>query len=167
MDKLQVVYKTVKDITPYENNPRNNDDAVQYVRNSIEEFGFKVPIIIDKNGVIIAGHTRFKAAKQIGMGQVPCVIADDLTKDKINAYRLADNKTQELSEWDWTMAGEELETIESIDMRLMGFAEFLDEHDAEELPKKKIGNGVEVDTDSFEDGAFTQVCPCCGFRFNE
>ena len=84
---------------PYEKNPRKNDDAVKYVAESIQQFGFKVPIVIDTNGVIIAGHTRYKASKKLGLKEVPCIIADDLTEEQIKAYRLADNKVSELSEW--------------------------------------------------------------------
>lgn len=80
---MQIVYKKINDLIPYEKNPRNNDDAVEYVSNSIKEFGFKVPIIIDKNNVIVAGHTRYKASKKLNLDEVPCIIADDLTDEQI------------------------------------------------------------------------------------
>jgi site-specific DNA-methyltransferase (adenine-specific) len=131
------------------------------------EFGFKVPIVIDRNYVIVCGHTRYKAAKEIGLKEVPCIMADDLTEDQINAFRLADNKTQELAEWDWNKIGIELDSITGIDMSLMGFEDFLDKSDPGELPEKKLGGGAEIDLDSFGDNEFTYVCPCCGFRFNE
>lgn len=89
------------DLIPYENNPRNNDNAVEAVANSIRHFGFKVPIVIDKNNVIVAGHTRLKAAEMLGLEKVPCIIADDLTDEQIKAFRLVDNKTAELAEWDF------------------------------------------------------------------
>ncbi len=82
----------IEDIKPYEKNPRKNDDAVEYVANSIKEFGSKVPIVIDKQNVIVAGHTRYKASKQLGLKEVPCIVADDLTDEQIKAYRLADQK---------------------------------------------------------------------------
>ena len=164
---MKIVYVKLADLRPYENNPRNNDNAVQYVRNSIEEFGFRVPLVIDKDNVIICGHTRYKAAVQMGLEEVPCILADDLTEDQINAFRLADNKTQELAEWDWNNIGIELDSITGIDMSLMGFEEFIDQSDPGELPEKKLKGGAEIDLDSFDDEEFTYVCPCCGFRFNE
>lgn len=100
MDKLKIVYKKIDDLTPYENNPRLNDGAVDAVAKSIEEFGFKVPIVIDKDGVIVAGHTRLKAAKQLAINEVPCIIVDDLSEEELKAFRLADNKVSELAGWD-------------------------------------------------------------------
>lgn len=97
---MQVEERRLDSITPYENNPRVNEDAIPLVAKSIEEFGFKVPIVIDRNGVIVAGHTRYKAAKQIGLETVPCVIASDLTDKQIKAFRLADNKCSDYSIWD-------------------------------------------------------------------
>lgn len=99
-DKKQIQYLPLSELKPYENNPRKNDEAVEYVAKSIQEFGFKVPIVIDKNGVIVAGHTRYKAAKEIGMEEVPCIIADDLTEEQVKAFRLADNKVSDFSIWD-------------------------------------------------------------------
>ena len=89
---MQLIYKKLKDIKQYENNPRKNDEAVKYVAESIKEFGFKVPIVIDKDNVIVAGHTRWKAAKSLNIKEVPCIIADDLSDQQIKAYRLANNK---------------------------------------------------------------------------
>lgn len=108
-------------INEYENNPRNNEKAVEAVAESIRQFGFKVPIVIDKDCVIVAGHTRVKAAKQIGMTSVPCVIADDLTEEQLQAYRLADNKTAELAEWDFEKLHEELKALNAFDMDIFGF----------------------------------------------
>lgn len=118
---MNVVEKRIGDIKPYEKNPRKNDGAVDAVANSIQEFGFKVPIVIDKDGVIVCGHTRYKAAKKLGLEKVPCVIADDLTEEQIKAYRLADNKVSELAEWDIDLLGEELDGIFDIDMSDFGF----------------------------------------------
>ena len=95
----------------YENNPRKNDDAVQSVAESIRQFGFKVPIIIDRNNVIVAGHTRLKAAKTLGIGTVPCIVADDLTEEQVKAFRLADNKVGELATWDMDLLPLELADI--------------------------------------------------------
>lgn len=118
---MEIIYKKVSELKPYENNPRINDEAVQYVRNSIEQFGFKVPIIIDKNNVVIAGHTRLKAAEEIGMKDVPCIIADDLTEEQVKAFRLADNKVSEKSMWDYSKLDEELNSILDIDMAQFDF----------------------------------------------
>ena len=94
-------------VKPYEKNPRKNDKAVDGVAESIKQ-----PIVIDKNGVIVAGHTRYKAALKLGFDTVPCVRADDLTQKQIKAYRILDNKLNELASWDFEMLGEELETFE-------------------------------------------------------
>lgn len=125
MDKLKIVYKKISDLTPYGNNPRLNDNAVDAVAKSIEEFGFKVPIVIDKDGVIVAGHTRLKAAKQLAIDEVPCIIADDLSDEELKAFRLADNKVAELAGWDWEKLEEELEKLKllDIDMEELGFEE--------------------------------------------
>lgn len=140
----------IKDIKPYEKNPRKNDNAVSYVVASIKQFGFKVPIVIDKNNVIVAGHTRYKAAKQLKMEFVPCIIADDLTDEQVRAFRLADNKVAEQSEWDFDLLDNELAQILDIDMDAFGFLDEIGE-DAEEAteddyeinppeePKAKLG----------------------------
>ena len=131
---MNIIEKNLKDIKPYEKNPRKNDDAVEYVANSIKEFGFKVPIVIDKDGVIVAGHTRYKASKKLGIEKVPCIIADDLTPEQIKAYRLADNKVSEKSEWNFDLLQDELSEIgEIIDMDMFDFdltAEDGEEEDA-------------------------------------
>ena len=124
--KLNVIHLKVSDLIAYENNPRKNDDAVDAVASSIKSFGFKVPVIIDSNNVIIAGHTRVKACKKLGITEVPCVIADDLTEDQIKAFRLADNKTSELAEWDLDKLSEELSFIE-MDMEQFGFEDLEEE----------------------------------------
>ena len=118
---MNIIEKNLNEIKPYEKNPRKNDNAVEYVANSIKEFGFKVPIVIDKNGVIVAGHTRYKASKKLGLEKVPCIIADDLTEEQIKAYRLADNKVGEKSEWDFDLLENELSEILNIDMEMFDF----------------------------------------------
>ena len=117
---MNVVMKKIADIHAYENNPRKNDNAVDAVAASIKNFGFKQPIVIDKNNVIVAGHTRVKAALRLGLTEVPCVIADDLTDEQVKAFRLADNKTAELAEWDLDKLSEELKFID-MDMEEFGF----------------------------------------------
>ena len=124
---MNIVEKRLNELKPYENNPRINDGAVKFVKNSIEEFGFKVPIVIDKNGVIVAGHTRYKASQELGLETVPCVVADDLTDEQVKAFRIADNKTAEKASWDLDALKtemEELEEIDGIDMRDFGFGDF-------------------------------------------
>src|SRR5690606_3007403 len=111
MGKLKIEYMDIEKLVPYINNPRINDNAVDAVAASIAEFGFRNPLIIDKNNVIIAGHTRLLAAKKLGLTEVPVVRADDLTEAQVKAYRIADNKTAELSEWDAEMLALELEEI--------------------------------------------------------
>lgn len=148
---MNIIEIKIGDIIPYEKNPRKNDDAVKYVAESIKQFGFKVPIVIDKNNVIIAGHTRYKASKKLGLKEVPCIVADDLTEEQIKAYRLADNKVAELAEWDFDLLGEELDGILDIDMCDFGFEALEDEEEQEvvedefeaelpEEPKAKMGD---------------------------
>lgn len=119
---MQIEYKKLSELKPYKNNPRKNDNAVNAVAASIKEFGFKVPVVIDKNGEIVAGHTRFKAALKLKLDTVPCIIADDLTPDQIKAFRLVDNKTAELAEWDFDLLKSELDNID-LDLTDFGFDE--------------------------------------------
>ena len=148
---MLIVTKPLSEIRPYEKNPRKNDEAVQYVANSIKEFGFKVPIVIDKDGIIVAGHTRYKASKKLKLTEVPCIIADDLTEEQIKAYRLADNKVAEKAEWDFDLLSGELDDILNIDMEQFDFDLSLDEEETEaveddfdgelpEEPKSKLGD---------------------------
>lgn len=118
---MQIVELKTVDLIEYDNNPRKNENAVQYVAESIRNFGFKVPVIVDANNVIIAGHTRVKAAKYLGLESVPCIIADDLTEEQIQAFRLADNKVSEFAEWDEEKLAIELGDIINIDMSDFGF----------------------------------------------
>ena len=120
----------ISDLKPYEKNPRKNDEAAKYVAESIKSFGFKVPIVIDKDNIIVAGHTRYKAAKKLKLKEVPCIIADDLTDKQVKAYRLADNKVAEMSEWDFDLLNEELEDLFNFDMTAFGF------EDENEEPKE-------------------------------
>src|SRR5690554_5960368 len=117
---MKIVMKQISLLQEYENNPRNNDEAVDAVANSIKEFGFKVPLVITSDNVIIAGHTRLKASIKLGLSEVPCIIADDLTEEQIKAFRLADNKTSELATWDLSKLEEELIDID-MDMLQFGF----------------------------------------------
>lgn len=118
---MEIVYKKLEDLRPYSKNPRKNDMAVEPVMNSIREFGFKVPIVIDGNGEIVAGHTRYKAAQKLGLTEVPCIVADDLSPEQIKAFRLADNKVAEAARWDNGLLDFELGGIIDIDMSAFGF----------------------------------------------
>lgn len=113
---MEIIEKFTKELIPYANNPRENDGAVDAVAASIKEFGFKVPVIIDKDNVIVAGHTRIKAAGKLGIDKVPCIIADDLSEEKIKAFRLADNKVGELAQWDFSKLEEELKELSEMDL---------------------------------------------------
>lgn len=121
MEKTKVTYMDVDSLIPYANNPRLNDNAVDAVAASIKEFGFKVPIVVDGESVIIDGHTRLKAAHKLGLKQVPVIVADDLTPEQVKAFRLANNKTGELAQWDMAKLDIELDGIEDIDMTDFGF----------------------------------------------
>ena len=119
---MEIINRKVIDLIPYDKNPRKNDEAVKYVKASIEQFGFKVPIVIDADGVIVAGHTRLKAAKELGMEEVPCIVADDLNEEQIKAFRLVDNKTAEMADWDIELLNTELLDLEAnFDMADFGF----------------------------------------------
>lgn len=144
---MQIVNIRVADIKPYENNPRRNTDAVRFVKNSIEQFGFKIPMVLDTNNVIVCGHTRYMAAQELGMEEVPCLYADDLTEQQIKAFRIADNKTAEMSAWDFEKLDIELQDIADIDMTEFGFQNtdfnegalddlFTDAPEKEKEPKK-------------------------------
>ena len=141
----KIVMLPVSEVRPYEKNPRKNADAVKFVKASIEQFGFKVPIIVDSNRVIVCGHTRLMAAKSIGMSEVPCIMADDLTDDQIRAFRLADNKVGEFAEWDMDLLGDELDAIADacdIDMGDFGF-DLSDGEEETEVVEDEVPEEVE------------------------
>lgn len=128
MEELKIIYRKIEEIKEYENNPRNNEEAVEKVAESIRQFGFKVPIIIDEDNVIIAGHTRKLAAKELGLEEVPCICVNDLSEEQIKAFRLADNKVAEFSSWNPDKLADELADILNIDMTVFDFPDMaLDE----------------------------------------
>ncbi len=144
---MEIQYRRLSEITPYENNPRVNDDGVEAVAESIKAFGFKVPMVLDKDGVIICGHTRYKAAQKLGIDQVPCVIADDLTEKEAKAFRLADNKVSDFSIFDNKKLLEELEDLDDIFTGFeMGglFDNTLDEDDSSTLEDNATGVQYEI-----------------------
>lgn len=143
---MQIEMKSVNELVPYENNPRNNESAVDAVAESIREFGFKQPIVVDANNIVIAGHTRLKASKKLGLKEVPCIIADDLTEEQIKAFRLVDNKTGELAEWDFEALSAELEELSNMnfDMSDYGFDEIRKELGIEEDEENPYTQRIEA-----------------------
>ena len=154
---MEIINKKIEEVIPYENNPRKNDEAVDYVARSIKEFGFKVPIIIDKDNVIVTGHTRLKAAKKLGLKEVPCIMADDLTEEQIKAFRLADNKVSEVAGWDFDLLNLELDDILDIDMTEFGFLKE-EELNIDDFFEEKEGSEKEPEEE-------TIVCPYCHKEF--
>lgn len=124
-NELKIVYRKVDELIPYEKNPRRNDAAVDPVANSIKEFGFKIPIVLDENDVIVSGHTRLRAAKKLGLKEVPTIVANDLTEEQVKAFRIADNKTAEKSIWDIGLLVGELQDLAlDFDFSDFGFSDF-------------------------------------------
>lgn len=154
---MEIKLVKIAEIKPYDRNPRNNDGAVDAVAASIKEFGWQQPIVVDRGGVIIAGHTRYKAAQKLKCKEVPVVVAENLTDEQVKAYRLADNKTGELAGWDFSALEEELAGLAQIDMQQFGFAgseteDFnIDNLFAEAAPKEKEAKEIK--------------CPHCGMYF--
>lgn len=141
---MKVEERKLTELHPYEKNPRKNDAAVKYVAESIKEFGFKVPIVIDSNGVIVAGHTRYKAAKKLKLETVPCIVADDLNEEQIKAFRLADNKVAEKAEWDFDLLNIELDELVDFDMSAFGF------EDDENEDEQQTADEGEAEEDDYE-----------------
>ena len=117
--EIQITQTPLTDIQPYPNNPRKNNKAIDVVAESIKEYGFQQPIVVDKNGVIIVGHTRYYASKKLKLSQVPVIVADNLTDVQIDAYRIADNKTNEYADWDEDVLIAELEQILKINQKII------------------------------------------------
>lgn len=153
---MKIINVKIEALKEYENNPRNNERAIEVVEKSIKDYGFKNPIIVDKNYVIVAGHTRLAAAKNLGYKEVPCIVADDLTDEQIKAFRLVDNKTAEFADWDYEKLELELASME-IDLSDFGFIEnsdidvdeFFEEPEEKEKKPKYI------------------TCPHCGETFEK
>ena len=156
---MNIVMKNIKELQPYKYNPRKNDAAVDAVAASIREFGFKVPVIIDSSTIVVTGHTRLKAAEKLGIREIPCIIADDLTPEQIRAFRLADNKVSEIAKWDFEILPEELAMISDIDMSEFGF-EIPD--DAEDVEDGYYGDERERTYDQVNLNDF-DVSRCDGF----
>lgn len=149
-EKIKIVTKKIKDITPYWNNPRKNEKAIDAVMHSIEEFGFKNPIIIDKDGVIISGHTRRLAAIKLGLKEVPCIVGDHLSEAQVKAFRLADNRVSEIATWDDDLLKEEMKNVLDMDLDIYGF---------------DIGTVEDIMQE--ETGIKTHKCPKCGCEWTQ
>jgi site-specific DNA-methyltransferase (adenine-specific) len=145
---MNIIYKNIDDIKPYENNPRNNKKAVDFVVNSIKEFGFKVPLVISSDGVIVTGHTRYLAAIKLKMKELPCIIADDLSKEQVDAFRLVDNKVSEKAEWNYDLLLQELEEITGLNMDMFDFelenesVSYIDDLLEDSFISKQVSNNV-------------------------
>ena len=154
---LKIEYVDIENIKPYEKNPRKNDEAVEYVANSIKEFGFKVPIIVDENNIIVTGHTRYKASQKLGLKEVPIIRADDLNEEQIKAFRIADNKVSEQSNWDYELLDLELDDILDLDMEEFGFLKH------EDIDLNQFFE--DSNTESKEEKEKKVICPHCGKEF--
>lgn len=160
---MKLVKLKLEDITPYENNPRKNDDAVNAVAESIKQCTYITPIIVDEDNVILAGHTRYKALKALGYEEVDCLICDGLSEEQKKKYRFLDNKTGEKATWDLMKLEVELEGIDLEGFDFFGMAEDLT---IDTGAKQEADGSTEFDTEVFADEKFKYECPKCGFRFN-
>lgn len=171
---------SIDQLKPYANNPRNNKNAIQYVADSISKFGFKIPMVVTPSMEIVCGHTRYEAAKRLGMSAVPCVIADDLTEAQIKAFRIIDNKSNELASWDFAKMNKEIEELfdyrdefEQFDLHFKEMAiqanELLSSLSPMEIKSdKSADNGRDSDLlESAEpmDECRQVTCPKCGHCF--
>lgn len=165
---LKIIYKESKELKEYENNPRQNDRTVEKLIESIQEYGFLIPILIDKNNIIVAGHARKRAADSLKLKEVPCIYVENLTSEQVKKFRLVDNKTAEFSDWDMEKLKQEMEEIEAtanntikdlVDIfEFINFnAESLEVNDSEFLQDTEIVK---------ERNAKSRVrCPKCGEEF--
>lgn len=157
---MKIVELNLERLKPYENNPRVNDRAAEMVAESIVRFGFRVPIVVDGDHNIVCGHTRWKAARKLAMVRVPCVIADDLTPEEAAAFRLVDNRTSELSFWDFAKLNDELAALAGMDLSPFGFpgvsgtSDLSGVFDPAENPSGTDGDSVKPAKKCF--------CPECG-----
>lgn len=156
LKKQDIQIMAIEDVIPYEFNPRNNDDALEPVMNSIQEFGFRQPILVDKDNVIITGHTRLRAAKELGYQKVPVIKVNDMDPEHVKAYRLADNKTAEFANWDFELLEMELDEIKTdFDMEKFGFDNFSESAYDDEEASESFGEKEE----------HKHQCPMCGYAW--
>ena len=155
----------LSEITPYGNNPRKNDGAVNAVAESIRQCSYITPVIVDEDHVIIAGHTRYKALAALGMDDIECLVCDGLTEEQKKKYRFLDNKTGEKAAWDLMKLETELEGLDLEGFDFFGMAEDLPV-DGDGDPNRELAGTTEYDAEVFGDEKFRYECPNCGFRFN-
>ena len=159
--KLETLKLT--DITPYPNNPRKNDGAVNAVAESIRQCTYITPIVVDEDHVILAGHTRYKALKALGYDEVPCLVCEGLSEEQKKKYRYLDNKTGEKATWDLMKLEVELE---GVDLEGFDFFGMTEDFTSDTGAERKVDGSTEYDTEVFGDEEFKYKCPKCGFRFN-
>lgn len=138
---MEIINVKLDELKPYENNPRINEESIDYVANSIKEFGFKVPLVIDENKYIVTGHTRYLACKQLGIKEVPCIVSNDLTEKQNKLFRVIDNKVSEFSRWDYDLLDKEIAELkeEGIDLQQYGFE---NEEDNFDFIDEVLGSGI-------------------------
>lgn len=158
-----LVYRKLSELKLYEDNPRNNEKTIKALARSIRQFGFKVPLVIDMNNVIICGHTRYKASEYLGLDEVPCILACELNDEQIKAFRLIDNKTQEYSLWDYTKLAQELKIINDDEiMEVFGFTNNI-MFDSDEINLEFDMSDVDTILDGYEEPEHKKCkCPKCG-----
>ncbi len=159
--KLETV--NIVDLAPYEKNPRKNDNAVETVKKSIEQYGFLVPIILDDKNTIVAGHTRVKAAIKLGITELPCIYTEGLSEDQVKAFRVMDNKTSELAEWDYNLLKEEFHDLEDTD--LFNYTGFSTEEITKIWDNELLTDSIPIASN--KEHTFQHTCPECGHQFEE
>lgn len=160
---MELVKMKIADLVPYENNPRKNDQAVDAVVESIKQCGYVAPIIVDEKNVILAGHTRYKALVKLGRKDVEVVVRAGLSDEQKRKYRILDNKTNELAEWDFEKLEKEMADLDFSDF---SFDFNIDETETIAGKEQSIRDGEEIDIDDYSDEQFECECPKCGFKFN-
>lgn len=159
---IKVIDVKLEDLKPYKRNPRKNNLSVEPLKRSIQKYGFNVPLVIDNNGEIITGHTRYIAAKELGLKSVPCVRKEDLNKKEIKEYRIADNKVAELSDWDNALLKIELDELVDLgsDLKDIGF-------DSKELDDLLNFDSYEIEIEEPVKASKKKLaeCPECGNKF--
>ena len=159
--RLDIEYIPLEEITPYENNPRLNDDSVPFLMNSIREFGFSVPMVLDDDNVIVAGHTRWKAAKELGMKEVPCIRASHLSDEQVKAFRLADNQVGANSGYDFDLLDLELKELEEMGWDMESFAFNISSYEEDEPLLDDLDDDIqtepEIITEEVEAGSVTRL----------
>ena len=162
--ELQLVTRKLSDIHPYERNPRRNDPAVDAVVESIRQCSYIAPIVVDEDGVILAGHTRYEALKKLKRDEAQVIVKAGLSEEQKRKYRLLDNKTAELADWDLDLLAVELEGLDfgRLDLDWLG-----EEEDGPAAETGTGGENEEYEPEKFGDEAFEHQCPKCGFQFND